>query len=190
MATPISSFTASSTSGTAPLSVQLTDASTGSPTSWSWNFGDGTTSAVQNPSVSYATAGTYTVTLTASNASGAGTVATQTITVTATTPTPSTAHISSLSTDEGYVGAWVTITGSGFGTPGTVKFGTVIATVSYWSSTRIGVRVPAGISGHEVDVTVIPNGGTASNGVEFELEGSSDAHEAPRHDARLGGDFN
>ena len=37
------------TNGPAPLPVQFTDASTNSPTSWSWSFGDGATSTQQNP---------------------------------------------------------------------------------------------------------------------------------------------
>ncbi|MEW1939569.1 PKD domain-containing protein, partial [Pseudarthrobacter sp. NPDC080037] len=40
---PVASFTASPTSGTAPLNVSFTDTSTGSPTSWAWDFGDGGT---------------------------------------------------------------------------------------------------------------------------------------------------
>lgn len=84
---PTSSFNASATTGAAPLAVTFTDTSTGSPTSWAWNFGDGTTANVQNPPAhTYATAGTYTVTLVASNAQGAGAAATKTITVTGTTP--------------------------------------------------------------------------------------------------------
>jgi PKD repeat protein len=81
---PVSSFTASAESGTAPLAVSFTDTSTQSPTAWAWNFGDGGTSSVQNPSHTFA-AGTHTVTLTASNAAGTGTTATRTITVTAPT---------------------------------------------------------------------------------------------------------
>jgi gliding motility-associated-like protein len=42
-------------------------------TSTSWNFGDGNTSSLLNPSHSYNTAGTYTVTVTATSPSGAGT---------------------------------------------------------------------------------------------------------------------
>lgn len=50
-------------------SVSFTDASMGSPTSWSWTFEGGTpaTSTAQNPTVTYAAAGTYKVTLKASN---------------------------------------------------------------------------------------------------------------------------
>ena len=50
--------------------VDFTDASTGNPTYWEWNFGDGNTSTTQNPSHTFTLPGsdtvhTYTVTLTA-----------------------------------------------------------------------------------------------------------------------------
>lgn len=67
---PTAQFVGSPTSGSAPLTVNFTDQSTGNPTSWSWNFGDGGTSTAQNPSHQYTAAGTYTVTLTATNACG------------------------------------------------------------------------------------------------------------------------
>ncbi len=49
--------------------VQFTDLSTNSPTSWSWQFPGGTptSSTQQNPTVTYSTPGTYNVSLTASN---------------------------------------------------------------------------------------------------------------------------
>jgi PGF-pre-PGF domain-containing protein len=74
---PVASFSGTPTSGTAPLSVTFTDASTNTPTSWSWDFGDGGTDTVQNPTYIYTSPGTYTVSLTASNAAGSDT-ATQT----------------------------------------------------------------------------------------------------------------
>lgn len=67
---PVASFTFSPSSPAASQAVQFTDASTGSPTSWSWTFGDGGTSTAQHPSHAYAATGSFTVTLTASNASG------------------------------------------------------------------------------------------------------------------------
>ncbi|MBA2465533.1 MAG: PKD domain-containing protein [Nocardioidaceae bacterium] len=79
--TPAASFTASPSSGTAPLTVKLTDTSTNNPTSWSWNFGNGTTSTTQNPTATYASAGTYTVTMTASNSAGTSPTVQKTITV-------------------------------------------------------------------------------------------------------------
>ena len=54
------------------LTVDFTDTSTGSPTSWTWDFGDGGSSTARNPSHSYAAEGTYAVTLTATNAGGPG----------------------------------------------------------------------------------------------------------------------
>jgi PKD repeat protein len=50
--------------------VQFTDTSTGTPTSWHWDFGDSTTSPLQNPSHTYTATGDYTVTLTVTNAYG------------------------------------------------------------------------------------------------------------------------
>ncbi len=47
-----------------PLMVAFTDLSTGNPTSWMWDFGDGTTSTDQNPIHTYTQTGNYTVTLT------------------------------------------------------------------------------------------------------------------------------
>jgi formylglycine-generating enzyme required for sulfatase activity len=50
--------------------VQLFDTSRGSPTSWSWSFGDGTTSEEQNPSHTWSDPGTYEVSLEIANESG------------------------------------------------------------------------------------------------------------------------
>lgn len=66
--TSVASFNVTPASGGAPLFVGFTDTSQFA-TSWLWNFGDGTTSNVQNPSHIYKTPGTYTTNLTASNAS-------------------------------------------------------------------------------------------------------------------------
>jgi PKD repeat protein len=70
---PISSFSASSTSGKAPLKVQFTDTSANSPTSWKWSFGDGTSSTSKNPIHTYSKTGKYTVSLTVTNAAGSNT---------------------------------------------------------------------------------------------------------------------
>ncbi|WP_240459839.1 PKD domain-containing protein, partial [Arthrobacter pascens] len=84
---PVASFTASPTTGTVPLTVNFTDTSTGNPTSWAWEFGDGGTATAQNPSHVYDTAGTYTARLTATNTAGSDT-STRTITVNAGGGTP------------------------------------------------------------------------------------------------------
>ena len=61
-------FSGSPLTGPSPLTVNFTDESINAD-AWSWDFGDGNTSFVQNPIHTYTAAGTYTVTLTASNAS-------------------------------------------------------------------------------------------------------------------------
>ncbi|MGB7992391.1 MAG: PKD domain-containing protein [Methanoregula sp.] len=84
---PVPIFSASPTSGTAPLEVTFTDESTGNPASWSWNFGDGNTSTLENPTNTYAVNGTYTVSLTEVNSINSNeTTMTGYIVVGATTP--------------------------------------------------------------------------------------------------------
>ena len=65
-------FTGSPLTGSPPLTVNFTDLTLDSPTSWSWDFdADGNIeSTQQNPSYTYTGDGLYSVALTASNASG------------------------------------------------------------------------------------------------------------------------
>lgn len=69
---PVASFNWSGPLTGNPIwDVQFTDASTGSITSWSWDFGDGSgTSTEQNPLYTYATAGPWTVVLTVTGPGG------------------------------------------------------------------------------------------------------------------------
>jgi len=53
----------------------------GSPTSWSWNFGDAATSNQQNPAHTYSSAGTYNVTLTVTTSAGCSNSITKSVTV-------------------------------------------------------------------------------------------------------------
>jgi PKD repeat protein len=69
----VAGFTANTTSGTAPLTVQFTDTSTGSPTSWNWSFGDGALSTAKNPVHTYIVAGNYPVSLNVTNSAGSNT---------------------------------------------------------------------------------------------------------------------
>ncbi len=73
LAQPVANFTANKTSGCSPLTVQFTSTSTGSPTSYLWNFGNSNTSTIQTPSATYVLPGTYTVSLKVTNASGSNT---------------------------------------------------------------------------------------------------------------------
>jgi PKD repeat protein len=68
-------FTADSTTGIKDHAVQFTDTTVGDVSIWSWRFGDGKTSAEQNPAHTYTEAGTFTVTLQVFNtANGTSTV--------------------------------------------------------------------------------------------------------------------
>lgn len=59
-------FSATPTSGEAPLELTFTDSSTpaGTADAWTWDFGDGATSSAQNPTHTYTALGAFTVTLT------------------------------------------------------------------------------------------------------------------------------
>jgi gliding motility-associated-like protein len=74
LAQPVADFSATPLNGCAPLPVSFTDLSTGSPTAWQWDLGNGTLSTQQNPTTTYFTPGIYTITLTVTNASGSNTV--------------------------------------------------------------------------------------------------------------------
>ena len=65
-------ISASSNFGIPGEVIQLTDLSNGNPTSWEWNFPDGTpaSSTDQNPVVSYTNEGTFDVSLSIQNADG------------------------------------------------------------------------------------------------------------------------
>lgn len=67
---PVAAFSWSPTTPAPGQAVAFSDESTGAPTSWSWDFGDGGTSDAQNPSHSFTDAGTYEVGLTVTNDAG------------------------------------------------------------------------------------------------------------------------
>ncbi|MHC4233895.1 MAG: PKD domain-containing protein [Planctomycetota bacterium] len=84
---PTASFTWAATD----LTVDFTDTSSdadGTIAGWSWDFGDGATSTLQNPSHTYAAAGDYTVTLTVTDNDGATGTATQTASVSTSSQAP------------------------------------------------------------------------------------------------------
>ncbi len=67
---PSAVFYATPKEGFFPLTVSFNDLSTNSPTQWLWDFGDGGTSTLQNPTYVYHNEGIYSVTLTVTNAIG------------------------------------------------------------------------------------------------------------------------
>ncbi len=84
LGSPVASFSVSSTTGCVGQSINLTDGSTDTPTSWVWNMAGGTpnSATTQNTSVTYSTSGVKTISLTAANSTGTST-AVITITVNA-----------------------------------------------------------------------------------------------------------
>ncbi|MDQ2721514.1 MAG: PKD domain-containing protein, partial [Bacteroidota bacterium] len=70
IAQPKANFNANPVTGCAPLVALFNDASTGNPTSWYWDLGNGTTSTLQTPAAIYSTPGTYTVKLVVKNLLG------------------------------------------------------------------------------------------------------------------------
>jgi PKD repeat protein len=93
---PVASFTKSCTN----LACSFTSTSSdpdGSIASYSWTFGDGGTSTVQNPSHTYGAAGTYTVTLRVTDNQGATNTTSQSVTVTAPNQPPVAAFSSNCS---------------------------------------------------------------------------------------------
>ncbi len=71
---PSGEFKADVLTGCEGMTVQFTDTSSNTPTSWSWTFANGTpsTSTQQNPQVQFNSAGSFDVSLTATNTDGSG----------------------------------------------------------------------------------------------------------------------
>jgi predicted phage baseplate assembly protein len=73
-AEPVARFLAYPRFGYAPLTVEFTDQSSGDIESYTWDFGDGTTSTIRNPAHRFEKADDYIVTLTVQGALGTDTV--------------------------------------------------------------------------------------------------------------------
>jgi len=94
---PKASVSATPVGGTAPLSVGFSGGGTdpdGSITSYSWTFGDGGTSSLQNPTHTYQSTGTYSAALTVTDNQGAADTATLQIVVSAPSNSSPTAAVS------------------------------------------------------------------------------------------------
>jgi len=114
--TPLeASFIASPVSGEVPLTVNFTGSATGGvlPYSYSWDFGDGTSSSEQIQSHTYYQAGVYTVTLTVTDSENNQDSESITINVSASTTSLEASFIAS--PISGYVPLTVNFTGSATG---------------------------------------------------------------------------
>ncbi len=71
---PSVNFSSNYVPGSCVNPVQFTDLTTNLPTAWHWDFGDGTTSSLQNPAHQYAATGSYSVSLSATNTNGTASI--------------------------------------------------------------------------------------------------------------------
>ncbi len=179
----VAAFSASPTSGSAPLQVAFQDQSTGDVNQWLWNFGDGNTSQERNPIHVYAQPGAYHVTLSVFGPGGSNimvrqnyinvtepSTSTPTPTITPTpseTPTPTaTATLTPQipipaitgvepATDEGQKHMTVTIRGAGFTPLSEVYFGQHRSTsVNYIGPEQLQADKPSGMTRATYDVRV------------------------------------
>ncbi|HEY6057252.1 MAG TPA: PKD domain-containing protein [Candidatus Limnocylindrales bacterium] len=86
---PTARFDVTSVVGPAPLSVEFHDRSSGSITTWAWDFGDGATSGAANPSHTFTSSGVYGVTLTVGGPGGADSATMRVTVEPAPSPSPS-----------------------------------------------------------------------------------------------------
>lgn len=179
-------FIASPTSGPAPLTVQVTDASLGPVASWTWSFGDGSAEVTgQGPHThTYSSVGTYTITLTVRDSATGVSTATGVINVFApgTRPQPSFTVVP----QQGPAPLTVTVTDTSTGAIDTWRwtFGDGSAAVlgqgphthTYTSpgtyTIRLEVSGPGGAGAATRQVVVLPPGAEVDADFSFRITGS------------------
>ncbi len=182
--TPTASFT-DTISG---LTVSFTDTSTdsgGTISSWSWNFGDSSTSTAQNPSHAYAAGGTYTVSETVTDGvSGKTSSISHSVTVTAPGGTPTanfsfttnglTANFTDSSTDSGgTIGSHSWNFGDSSTSTATSPSHTYAAAGTYSVSETVTDSVSGKTSSKTASVTVASAGGTPTANFTDTISGLS-----------------
>jgi PKD repeat protein len=182
---PVANFNGSPTNGITPLTVNFTDTSTGSPTSWAWTFGDGGTSGAQNPSHVYTIAGTYSVTLTATNSLGSNTI-TKSNYITATPPPPdftitvsptkrqiqrgsSTSYTISVTPTNGFTGQ-VTLSVSGQPSGTTTSFSPNPLNVSAPASSTLSIGTSSTTPRGNNTLTITASSGTITHTATAQLQ--------------------
>lgn len=163
-ATPVANFNSNATTVCEGETVNFSDLSSGVPTSWAWDFGDGNTAATQSPANTYTAAGTYTVSLIATNSFGNDTY-TSSITVGA--PTSSSQTLSICDGENVVVGTSTYTTGGTYsdvlvnaaGCDSTV---TTNLTVNTLPTVNAGTDQTLCSYGSSISLTGTPSGGTYS----------------------------
>ena len=172
--TPDAAFTSSVTG----LTVAFTDASTGgTPTSWLWSFGDGTTSTQQNPSHTYASAASFTVTLTATNSVG-GTTATATVTTVTSDLMPTAPNVGTQTANFGQAFSTTLPVGTGGDPPLTYAIGPRPGWVSFNTGTRVLSGTPDTVGSTTLTYTVTDSDGDSDSDT-FTLAVNAVVPEAP-----------
>lgn len=143
-----SNFTGTTLSGVVPIMTVFTDTSDGIPVAWTWNFGDGTTTTIQNPAHLYTQADSFNVSLTTTTAASSG----------LTLANPFSAPTSNATVAVAKTGAVSYATGS-------LEFG---ATSVYQEYTNTLTRAPAVFNGFSFTFNVERQG--ASIGLDFAVE--------------------
>lgn len=160
---PLTDFRFAPTTPLVGQSVSFTDTSTGGPTSWSWNFGNGATSATRNPVYAYPAPGTYSVSLTATNAGGSST-RTKSVTVLAPTPPVIThfgANPSSVVTGQQSILTWTSTGGTSAsidqGVGAVPTSGSIAITPVLGVPYRLTVTGPGGSASATVTISAVPS---------------------------------
>jgi PKD repeat protein len=182
---PVANFSGSPTTGETPLTVNFTDTSTGSPTSWAWAFGNGSTSTAQHPSHVYTVAGTYSVTLSVTNSLGNDTI-TKTDYITVTPPPPdfnisvspakqvigrggSTSYTVSLTPSNGFTGqVTLSVTGQPSGT--TTSFSPNPVNASTPASSTLSVGTSSTTKQGKYTLTITATSGTITHTATVALQ--------------------
>lgn len=175
-------FTASPVAGVPPLAVDFTNISSGLATSWFWDFGDGTTSSLRDPSHVYTVAGTYDVSLTAVCASGGTSETKVDFIVASTGPDASATQSNGLgvnplvlsSTSDPVVGGtWQgEVDGGGIGATGLVFFVGYLSPLDIGLVTAFGeLLVDTGTPFVALEIAVI-TGGVASFAIDIPNNGA------------------
>ncbi len=185
---PVITVSANPQSGEVPLQVTFTATVISGPVdTWHWDFGDGTSSTVQNPPPHiYTTAGTYTAVLTATNVAGDGTdqvtinvvTATATLTMTVVGQGTTTPSLGDTTVEEGTPVPISAIPGAGYDfIEWLVVTGSAVIDNPAQSATNVTLSDNAAIQAHfalkeyTLTVTAGQNGSTNPTGAVVVIHG-------------------
>ncbi len=158
-AAPVAAFSADKTSGAAPATIVFTSSSTGTISSYSWSFGDGTSSTAQNPTHTYSVVGTYSVSLTTTGPGGSDSETKASYISVSSTPPPPTAPTANFtpSATSGVAPLTVTFTNSSTGSISTYSWNFGDGTTSTVASPS---HVYSNAGTYTVSLTVTGSGGS------------------------------